>query len=248
MIRPTTIPQAYEDLLIEHAVSREALRLAFNHHKSLARSLTGTAQQRDVGQIFDQVQSGDTLIKMMDLNMVIGSGGVLSHAPLRAQSALMMMDAYQPEGVTMLTVDSIFMMPHLGVLSEHFYEAAKQVFEYDCIVKCGHCIAPVGNLKQPEVAVTVSGDGENHSVTYGQIKVIPCGRNEFKTLTVTPHKQLDLGAGKGKAITQAFEGGTVGIIIDARGRPFSLPDEVATRSAQLREWMVAMGLPLPASA
>ncbi len=248
MIRPTTIPQAYEDLLIEHAVSREALRLAFNHHKSLARSLTGTAQQRDVGQIFDQVQSGDTLIKMMDLNMVIGSGGVLSHAPLRAQSALMMMDAYQPEGVTMLTVDSIFMMPHLGVLSEHFYEAAKQVFEYDCIVKCGHCIAPVGNLKQPEVAVTVSGDGENHSVTYGQIKVIPCGRGEFKTLTVTPHKQLDLGAGKGKAIAQKFEGGTVGIIIDARGRPFSLPDEVAARSAQLREWMVAMGLPLPTSA
>ena len=36
MIRPTTIPQTYEDLLIEHAVSREALRLAFEHHKSLA--------------------------------------------------------------------------------------------------------------------------------------------------------------------------------------------------------------------
>src|SRR5690606_41089022 len=61
------------------------------------------------------------------LDMIIGSGGVLSHAPMRAQSALMMMDAYQPEGITMLTVDSIFMMPHLGVLSEHFFEAAKQV-------------------------------------------------------------------------------------------------------------------------
>ena len=41
--------------------------------------------------------------------MIVGSGGVLSHAPLRGQSALMMMDAYQPEGVTLLTVDSIFM-------------------------------------------------------------------------------------------------------------------------------------------
>ncbi len=245
MIRPTTIPQAYEDLLIEHAVAREALRLAFDHHKSLARSLTGSQQQRDVGQIFDQGQSGDTLIKMMDLDMVIGSGGVLSHAPRRAQSALMMMDAYQPEGVTMLTVDSIFMMPHLGVLSEHFYEAAKEVFEFDCIVKCGHCIAPIGVLKQPETAITVSGGGENHSVMYGDILVIPCGRGEFKEFTVTPHKLLDLGAGKGKAITQKFEGGTVGIIIDARGRPFSLPDEMAARVKKQREWLAAMGLPIP---
>lgn len=247
MIRPTTIPQAYEDLLIEHAVSREALRLAFLHHKSLARSLTGSSQQRDVGQIFDQAQSGDTLIKMMNLNMIIGSGGVLSHAPRRAQSALMMMDAYQPEGVTMITIDSIFMMPHLGVLSEHFPEAAKEVFEFDCIVKCGHCISPVGTLKQIETAITVSGSGENHSVKYGEIKVIPCGRNEFKELTITPHKLLDVGAGKGKAITQKFEGGTVGIIIDARGRPFSLPTEVAERVAKLREWLGAMGLPLPTS-
>ncbi|HCM73254.1 MAG TPA: methylaspartate mutase, partial [Armatimonadetes bacterium] len=115
MIRPTTIPQTYEDLLIEQAVSREALRLAFYHHKSLARSLKGTQQQRDVGQIFEQAGGGETLIKMMDLDMIIGSGGVLSHAPKRAQSALMMMDAYEPEGITMLTVDSIFMMPHLGV-------------------------------------------------------------------------------------------------------------------------------------
>jgi uncharacterized protein (TIGR01319 family) len=35
MIRPTTIPHTYEDLLIEHAVSREALRLAFEHHNTL---------------------------------------------------------------------------------------------------------------------------------------------------------------------------------------------------------------------
>ncbi|MHB1001154.1 MAG: glutamate mutase L, partial [Armatimonadota bacterium] len=41
MIRPTTIPQTLQDLYIEQAVSREALRLAFLHHKSLARELKG---------------------------------------------------------------------------------------------------------------------------------------------------------------------------------------------------------------
>lgn len=245
MIRPTTIPQAYEDLLIEQAVSREALRLAFDHHKSLARSLKGVQQQRDVGQIFEQQESGSTLIKMMKLDMIIGSGGVLSHAPMRAQSALMMMDAYQPEGITMLTVDSIFMMPHLGVLSEHFFEAAKQVFDYDCIVKCGHCISPVGTGKEGEPMVTVTGDGINESVQVGQIKVIPLGRHEFKNVTVTPTKNFDVGAGKGNKVEARLEGGTVGIVIDGRGRPLILPTENATRIAKLREWLEAMGLPLP---
>lgn len=247
MIRPTTIPHTYEDLLIEQAVSREALRLAFEHHKSLARSLTGVQQQRDVGQIFDQDSAGSTLIKMMELNLIIGSGGVLSHAPRRAQSALMMMDAYQPEGITMLTVDSIFMTPHLGVLSQHFYQAAKEVFEFDCIVQCGDCIAPVGNGKPGDIAVRVHGNGVDVSVPYGSIKVIPVPRYEKWKMTVEPGKAFDVGAGKGKALENVeLEGGTVGVIIDARGRPFTLPTDGTERVAKLREWLEAMGLPLPA--
>jgi hypothetical protein len=177
--------------------------------------------------------------------MVIGSGGVLSHAPDRAQSALMMMDAYQPEGVTMLTVDSIFMMPHLGVLSEHLYAAAKEVFERDCIVKCGHCISPVGIAKDGEPCVTVTGEGINESVAFGQIKIIPAQQGEFKTVTITPAKTFDVGEGKGKAITAKVEGGTVGIIIDARGRPFSIELNTPDRINKLRSWLSAFNLPLP---
>lgn len=245
MIRPTTIPHSYEDLLMEHAVAREALRLAFDHHKSLARSLTGSQQQRDIGQIFDQQSSGQTLIKMMDLNMIIGSGGVLSHAPDRAQSALMMLDAYQPEGITMITVDSIFMMPHLGVLSEHFYEAARQVFEYDCIVKCGHNISPVGVGKPGEPVVTVRGSGVNETVSFGELKVIPLSRDEFLDLEIEPTKSFDVGFGKGRSGSVKLEGGLVGIMIDARGRPFTLPADPAERIRKQREWLAAFGLPLP---
>ena len=245
MIRPTTIPHSYEDLLIEQAVSREALRLAFEHHKSLARSLKGSQQQRDVGQIFSQAESGQTLIKMMKLDMIIGSGGVLSHAPSRAQSSLMMLDAYQPEGVTMITVDSIFMMPHLGVLSEHVYEAAKQVFEHDCIVQCGSCISPVGLGKTGEPCVTVKGDGISETITYGQLKVVPLPRYKKVQVTIEPAKNFDVGAGKGKSLTTEVEGGMVGLMIDARGRPLVLPDSTEERIGQLRGWLEAMGLPLP---
>lgn len=259
MIRPTTIPQTYEDLLIEHAVSREALRLAFEHHKSLARDLVGTAQQRDVGQIFDQKAAGASLVNMMALDMVIGSGGVLSHAPLRAQSALMMMDAYQPEGITMLTVDSIFMMPHLGVLSEHLYDAAREVFERDCIVKCGTCIAPVGVGKEGESCVRVHGGGIDVTVPYGEMVVVPYDESQAEQLTVEPTKNFDVGAGKGKAqVIKRFDtsrgsrdhatnliGGAVGLIIDCRGRPNNFSLNTPGRIEKLRKALTALNLPLP---
>jgi uncharacterized protein (TIGR01319 family) len=259
MIRPTTIPQTYEDLLIEHAVAREALRLAFEHHKSLARDLVGNSQQRTVDQLFTQAAAGATLVDMLRLDMIIGSGGVLSHAPKRAQSALMMMDAYQPEGITMLTVDSIFMMPHLGVLSEHLYEAAREVFERDCIVRIGTCIAPVGIGKEGEPCVRVYGSGIDVSVPFGEIRVLPYSEATTDSLTVEPTKNFDLGAGKGKAVvarlfdankgnrdhTTNLIGGTVGLIIDTRGRPFNLELGTPGRIAGLRKSLEAFGLPTP---
>ncbi|HNT34164.1 MAG TPA: glutamate mutase L, partial [bacterium] len=118
MIRPTTIPQTLQELIIEQALCREALRLAFIQHKLLAVGLKGVQQERTISDLLQQSEAGATLVNMMSLNLIVGSGGVLSHAPRRRQSMMMMIDAFQPEGVTRLAVDSIFMMPHLGVLAE----------------------------------------------------------------------------------------------------------------------------------
>lgn len=242
MIRPTTIPQTLRDLRIEQAVSREALRLAFEHHKTLARSLKGVQTVRTMGEIMDQKETGQTLVDMMTLDMVIGSGGVLSHAPRRTEAAYMMLDAYQPEGITMLAVDSIFMMPQLGVLSTVHPEAAAQVFERDCLIKLGHVIAPVGKAKPGDVVVTVTIDGETHAVEYGSLKLLPIGAGEVKDAVIKPAKKMNVGAGNGVEINAKIEGGVVGVIIDGRGRPMALPNESAARIAKLKEWHAALGL------
>jgi uncharacterized protein (TIGR01319 family) len=270
MIRPTTIPQRMQDLAIEQAVSREALRLAFDHHRSLARGLEGVQTQAGISGMFDDKRSGKTLVNMMALNMIVGSGGVLSHAPRRAQSALMMMDAYQPEGVTLLTVDSIFMMPQLGVLSTVLPEAATQVFERDCLVYLGSCIAPVGIAKEGDPCVSVTISGKTHNVPFGSIEVIPLGfeagtgadtsvvseesrhkappSNEPKRVEaqITPARGFDVGAGKGKPLTTTLTGGMCGIIIDARGRPLAMPRDTAHRIRLLSSWLKAMDIPVPA--
>ena len=117
MIRPTTIPQTLEALVFEQAVAREALRLAYLQHKEFATTLKGVQQQRTVGDTFSQETGGQTIVDNMKLDLLVGSGGVLSHAPRMEQTAMMLIDAFEPEGFTTLAKDSIFMMPHLGVLA-----------------------------------------------------------------------------------------------------------------------------------
>jgi len=245
MIRPTTIPQTYEDLLLEQAVSREALRLAFIHHKQLARGLKGVQQQRTIGEALEQTETGKTLVQMMALDMIIGSGGVLSHAPKRAQSALMMMDAYQPEGVTMLAVDSIFMMPQLGVLSTVHPEAAAQVFDRDCLIRLGSCVAPVGQGKEGEPCLTIDYNGKSETFRYGELRVLPLGVGETLQATIRPARGFDVGAGRGRPVEATLEGGVVGVVVDTRGRPLQLPPDDATRRQKLIDWMTALGLPKP---
>ena len=248
MIRPTTIPQTLEDLVIEQAIAREALRLAFEQHKALAVGLKGIQTQRTISDIMSQSESGSTLVNLSDLGLLVGSGGVLSHAPRRVQSALMMIDAFLPEGLTQLAVDSIFMAPQLGVLSTVHEEAATQVFEADCLIRLGAVLAPVGGGKPGQACVRIDLTAPNltrveRSVPFGELVMLPLPAEGTLRLVATPERGFDIGAGKGKAIDETIKGGVVGLIIDTRGRkPFAMPSDVAARIRQLRAWNRALDM------
>jgi uncharacterized protein (TIGR01319 family) len=248
MIRPTTIPQTREDLLVEHGVSREALRLAFEHHKMLAVGLKGVQQVRGIADTFAQTDTGQSLVDMMKLELIVGSGGVLSHAPARQQAALMMLDAYQPEGITELAVDSIFMMPQLGVLASVHSEAATQVFERDCLIYLGTAIAPAGTAKKPgrkaaDYSVTLpDGRTAEGEIVCGELKCLPLATGETAEITVDPTRAFDMGAGKGKQVRATVRGGVAGLILDGRGRPLSIPADPAPRAATMQGWLQGMDI------
>jgi hypothetical protein len=248
MIRPTTIPQTLEDLVIEQAISREALRLAFDQHKRLATSLKGVQTERTISDIVSQSESGATLVNLLDLGLLVGSGGVLSHAPRRVQAAVMMIDAFLPEGLTQLAVDSIFMAPQLGVLSTVHEQAATEVFERDCLIRLGGVLAPIGHAKpgQPCVTVEVSASGAapvDRRVPFGELALLPLPSEGEARIVAAPERGFDLGMGKGKPLEARMPGGVVGLIVDSRGRrPFSLPSGARERIAALRAWNRALGM------
>jgi uncharacterized protein (TIGR01319 family) len=245
MIRPTSVPALLEDLIIEQALAREALRLAFEHHKTLAVGLRGIRVDKGATGLFDTVNTGQTLIDLMALGMIVGSGGVLSHAPRRAQAALMMLDAFQPEGITELAVDSIFMMPQLGVLSTIHPQAAAEVFDKDCLIRLGTAIAPVGQAPggQPlmKVRLDMPDGAREESLSMGEIKRIPLADGSRAKAELLPARNVDVGKGPGVPVTAEVKGGVVGLILDGRGRrPLGLPADTAERVRKLMEWNRAM--------
>lgn len=247
MIRPTTIPQTLQELVLEQAIAREALRLAFEQHKQLAVELRGVQQQRTISEAFDQAESGQTLVNMLSLDMLVGSGGVLSHAPRRQQSMLMMIDAFQPEGLTHLAVDSIFMMPQLGVLAQVNAEAATQVFERDCLIHLGTCIAPVGVGKQGDTCLSIEIQYADkptvaEEIPFGELQLYPLGLGEKASVKLQPSRRFDLGAGQGTLVEAEVIGGVVGLVIDTRGRPLEIPTDSTQRVAQLTKWQKALDI------
>ena len=239
MIRPTTIPQSAEALVFEQAVAREALRLAYAQHKEFATTLKGVQQQRTVGDLFAQQSSGQTIVDDMRLDLLVASGGVLSHAPKMEQTAAMLVDSFEPQGFTQLAKDSIFMMPHLGVLASVHPQAAMEVFERDCLVRLGWSVAAKGEGKwgrkcfSYRVSGAVNASGE---LACGDVALVRVGPDQEVEVTVEPAKEFDLGAGAGKAVTRRVKGGTVGILFDARGRPLALPESEADRRAAVARW------------
>jgi len=248
MIRPTTIPQALSSLVIEHGLAREALRMAFAQHKSLAVGLKGVQQERGISDTFTQAASGESFIRMMDLDLLVGSGGVLSHAPRRNQAMLMVLDAFLPEAFTILAVDSIFMMPHLGVLSQVHEEAATQVFDRDCMIYLGSAVVPSGVARPGDRVCTYKfkwpdGSTDEGELKLGELKLFPkLAVGEVAEAEIHPTRAFDCGQGRGHAVKAHVHGGVVGVVLDGRGRPIQLSDNHAERRNQLLAWFDAMNI------
>ena len=56
-------------------------------------------------------------------------------------------------------------------------------------------------------------------------------------MTVEPVKTFDMGAGPGRKVTREVRGGTVGLILDARGRELRLPEDRSECKSTIARWI-----------
>jgi hypothetical protein len=146
-----------------------------------------------------------------------------------------------------MAVDSIFMMPHLGVLATVHEKAATDVFEKDCMIHLGTCVSFMNQGKAKGNAVEYKlemPDGKviENALPYGELALHPLGVSEEAQLEITPARGLDLGEGKGKAVRRKIGGGVAGVVIDTRGRPLEMPADTTERQAAVERWNRALGI------
>lgn len=244
MIRPTTIPQTLDDLFLEQAVCREALRLSFAHHRSLAVSVQGGDQRREIADAFQQERE-NSLVSLRAIDTLIGSGGVISHAPHRAQAALMLIDGLAPEGITRLMVDSVFMLPHLGVFSTIEPDGASDILERDCLIHLGYCVSPLypGRLREGTHLgdIILPSNSSPYSLRAGDFFIIPLAEGKH-LIKIQPTNQVDLGSGEGVAREKEVIGGGCGLIVDCRGRPLKPALDPVIQAERQKSIMAALGI------
>jgi uncharacterized protein (TIGR01319 family) len=237
MIRPTTLPQTFEELMLEQAVCKEVLRLSMSHHKSLIRELKGVQRRRSIGDMFYQVPSGETLVDMMKVKAIVGTGGSLSYAPRRNQAAMILIDGFQPEGVTDLYVDSQFLLPHMGALMDLDSDIAEEMMMTECLVPLGTCVVPMGPRVSPGTVMAQVKIGERtYEVVGGEITVIPLDHADTTRMEIMPGRNFDVGEGPGRPMVKEGVTGVTGVILDGRARPIVFPAADSYQYGAVARW------------
>lgn len=233
-LRPTTLPETIEDLQLEQALAREALRLSLERHRGIVVGLKGIHQQREIGDIFEQTPTGRTLVEMDRLKAIVGSGGVLSHAPEPWQAAAMLIDGLEPAGVTLLFYDRGFLFPYAGALASLSAKDAREILFGDALVPLGTVVSARSRSERrraapgrPVFEAVLAPPGESPrrvEVAWGELRILPLPSSCRARLDLEPASpEVDVGGGPGELWSGMAEGGVVGLILDARGRPLHPP-------------------------
>ena len=150
--------------------------------------------------------------------------------------------------MTQLAVDSIFMMPQLGVMSQLNPEAAKEVFAKDCMILLGTAIAPVGSAKEGarvmDVLIKSEGIEEKVTVKCGELIRVPLATGKKARVQIFPSRRFNVGAGAGKPLETEVTGGCAGLLLDGRCRPLIFDGDQGMNAARRLKDYKALSLPL----
>lgn len=229
-LRPHSIPQTMEDLLLCHAVARQNLLAGMRHMRRQHWAPLDDGERRTTPP-FD---------------LIAVRGGCFAHTPKDGPVILALLDALQPTGLARLVMDWGSIWPQLGALADRAPLAAAQVLERDGYRELGTVIAPIGESRDGEHALQIKitrKDGQivEEDLPAGVIRRIPLSLNQLATIEVRPSRHFDIGLGHpGVGGKTRVRGGGLGIIIDTRGRPLSLPQDVQRRRTKLQEWLESL--------
>ncbi len=179
------------------------------------------------------------------LRLIVARGSIFTDLHRYNQALLILLDALQPAGIFAVAVDTYGVLPALGALAAHEPLAAVQTLEGNVLLSLGWVVVPHGRGQPGQKMLQVVMETEETEleveVEYGTIETLPLVAGQSAKVTLQPMRRVDIGFGPGQSHTVTIRGGAVGLVIDARGRPLTLPVEEDVRQTLLRQWLWDIG-------
>jgi hypothetical protein len=181
-----------------------------------------------------------------EYDLLVCSGGLFASNVNLGALALVVLDALQPQGVFSLAVDTFGLVPALGALALLNAPAATSVLERDGLLTLGSVIALQSRHRDGQLAARVriqpTNSGPiNLEVAHGSLELVPILLGQKAALEVRLSGKSHLQKAKRGVFQAHVEGGALGVIIDARGRPITLPDDPEKRRTRVQQWYWDLG-------
>jgi len=184
MLNPTYVPGQACERVLEQAAAIEGINLAWEQHKDMNFKVSRIGRldrrrlRKDVNK-FEELfyLNEERYFQLSDIDLIIGAGGVLSHADRVEEVLWMLAEGFRPSGITKLAVDRHFKSPHLGVLAKLDAEVALDLFKGECLQEIGYVVAPVGKLHPKRLALTIKDarGSKAYALKGGELLYLPQG-------------------------------------------------------------------------
>ena len=113
-------------LEVQGALAKEAIRLGLMKHRDVASRLKGSLIGRTISDMFEQ-EVDETRINLMKTDLILGKGKVFNQQTAE-NSAIVLIDSIQPEGFSIIALDSNGYTPHFGNMYSQDPKGAIAIF------------------------------------------------------------------------------------------------------------------------
>lgn len=211
----TSVPQTLRDMYLEHALLRASARAM------LASTLPQGAPSR-----FDTI---------------IAAGASLTNTGSAGLTALLALDILQPVGMSHLYADPFGLVPALGAAATVNPQAAVQVLDGTNLEPIGTAFSLSGQpaFDRPAMHIKLGlpyGERYEHTVMGGHIWIYNAPATQTIDVAVRAvGRGVRINGGQRMRIR--VQGGSAGLIFDARGRALVMDRDLARRASLMSEWI-----------
>ena len=225
-LHPAGLPVTEEDLAIEQALATQAIRSAV---KMAERSFPERV-----------IQAAGGLLPAFE--PIIAAGRVITNAPKQGQALMMLLNGFQPAGVTTLALDQNNLGAVLGAAAEVAPLLMIQSLDATNFTNLCTVVSPVGNAPVGTTILRMhirysEGSETTVDIKNGALELISIPLGQTVNVKLQPLQRFDVGmGGPGISGNIKITGGAMGLVVDARGRPIRLSDDPLRRLEAVQKW------------